>query len=204
MKPFLALGSALALLVVSVAPSLAESCQDRFVQLMMEGNGNVPVKIHVTQEIKGAPASRNIFYRLSPDHWMTEMVEPAGMPWTLEYDNVMYTSADGGKTWAKVREMDSQQDDEAARAAREENAKTVRNVVCSEEAIDGVMHDVVEADFDMLQNFKIENHHKYWVNRDSGFIVKAVYDMKGKGFESRSTQLIEKAPDLALPTPGEG
>lgn len=204
MKPSLALGAALALLVVSVAPSLAESCQDRFVRLMMDGNGNEPVKIHVTQEITGAPASRNIFYRLSPAHWMTEMVEPAGMPWTLEYANVMYTSADGGKTWTKVREMDSQKDDDVARAAREENAKTVRNAVCGEEAIDGVMHDVVEADYDTLQAFKTENHFKYWIARDSGFIVKAVYAMKGNGFESRSTQRIERAPDLTLPTPGKG
>ncbi len=204
MKTPLSIAAALLLLSASATPGLAESCQDRFVRLMMDGNGNQPVKINVTQEIKGAPASRNIFYRLSPDHWMTEMVEPAGMPWTLEYANVMYTSADGGKTWTKVREMDSQRDDEAARAAREENAKTVRNAVCGEEAIDGVMHDVVEADYDTLQNFKIENHFKYWIARDNGFIAKMVYVMKGQGFESRSTQIIEPAPDLTLPMPGAG
>jgi hypothetical protein len=63
------------------------------------------------------------------------------------------------------------------------------------------MHDIVEADYDTPQNFKSENHHKYWVNRKSGFISKATYNIKGKGFESFTTQTSQKAPGLTLPTP---
>lgn len=201
MRRSLTLGAALVLLAASTVPGLAATCRDRFVQLLVEGNGDQPVKIHVTQEIKGAPTTTNWFYRASADHWMTETIEPAGQPSVVAYNNVMYTSADGGKTWTKLRELGGTED---AKTALAENAKTARNEVCGEEELDGVVREVVEADYDTLQNFKTENHFKYWVDRESGFIVKAVYAMKGKGFESLSTQIIEPAPDLNLPTPEDG
>ncbi len=62
--------------------------------------------------------------------------------------------------------------------------------------IDGVMYEVIEADFDTLQNFKTENHFKYWVNPETRWIFKATYKMKGSGFESFTTQFPEAVPDL--------
>jgi len=180
-------------------PASAETCREQFVRLLVEGNGDGAVKIHVTQEIKGAPASQNWFYQETPGHWMTEVIEPAGQPWVLTHDKVMYTSADKGESWTKLRDFDS--DPDAARAQMEENAQSARNEVCGTEELDGVMFDTVEADYDSLQGFKSENHHKYWVHPETGFIAKAFYHLKSETFESMTTQLIEAAPDLDLPTP---
>lgn len=191
---------AAALLASATAfPASAETCREHFVRLLVEGNGDGAVKIHVTQEIKGAPASQNWFYQQQPGHWMTEVIEPAGQPWVLTHDDVMYTSSDKGESWSKIRDLDS--DPDAARAQIEENAQTARNEVCGNEELDGVAYDTVEADYDSLQGFKSENHHKYWVHPETGFIARAFYHLKSENFESMTTQLIEAAPDLDLPTP---
>lgn len=197
----LSFGASLVLLVATAQPGLAETCQERFVRLMIDGNGDGPVKIHVTQEIKGGPTSTNWFFQADPGHWMTQPIEPAGQPWVLTYEDVMYTSTDGGKSWTKLRDLDSAQNAESAKANMRENAATTRNAACGEDTIEGTGYDTVEADFDTLQNFKTENHFKYWVARDSEFIARVTYAMKGAGFESLTTQVLETAPGLTLPTP---
>lgn len=198
MRPAIA---ATVMLIVSVQPVLAETCHETFVRLMIGGNDKGPVKIHAIQEIKGGSTSTNDFFQLSSGHWMTKMIDPANQPWALTYKNTMYTSSDEGKSWKKIRSVDSPQNEEQVRKDQQENAETVNNAACSEEMLDGVTHDVVEADFNTLQNFKTENHFRYWVNRETGWISKATYRMKGDGFESFTTQLIEAAPELTLPTP---
>ena len=193
--------AAIAIFIASTGSGFAETCHDKFVRLLIDGNEDGPVKIHAVQEIKGGMTSTNNFFQVSIGHWMTQMIEPANQPWTLAHNNVMYTSADEGKTWQKIRTMDSGQNKDASIKAQQENAETVKNAACGEEELDGVMHDTVEADFNILQNFKSENHYKYWVNRETGWISQATYDLKGQGFESFTTQVIESAPDLTLPTP---
>jgi hypothetical protein len=188
-------------LVALPSHSLADACHDRFVRLLVEGNGDGPVKIHATQEIKGAPPSTNYFYQTEPGHWMTETIEPAGQPWVLTYNNTMYTSADEGETWTVLRELDSVQNQDAADRGLRENAETVKNAKCGEEVLDGVAHDTVEADYTMVSAGGMENHTKYWVNRETGYIDKTTYLMKSDAFESLTTQMIEKAPGLDLPKP---
>jgi len=194
-------GAALLLLALPAESTLAETCEERFVHLLVDGNDEGAVKIHATQEIKGGPTTKNWFLQVSPGHWMSEPIEPPGQPWVLTYDNAMYTSTDGGKSWTKLRDTDSAGDAATSKANLRENAKTTRNAVCGEETVDGNAYETVEADYDTLQNFKTENHFKYWVEPASGFIARATYAMKGNGFESFTTQLIERAPGLTLPTP---
>ena len=198
MKPALA---AIVLIFVSALTAQAETCHEKFVRLMVDGNDDQPVKIHVVQESKGAKPSTNEFFLQTTGHWMTKMIDPANQPWVLTYNNTMYTSADEGKSWAKIRAVDSAQNAASGLRDRQENAQTVSNAVCGEEVLDGVAHDTVEADFKTLQNFKTENHYKYWVNRETGWISKATYQTKGEGYEGFTTQVIEPAPELSLPTP---
>ena len=132
---------------------------------------------------------------------MTKMVDPENQAWVLTHDNTMFTSTDKGQTWVKLRELDSEQNTETSKRNQAENAATTRDEVCGSEEINGVLHDTVAATYDTLQSFKAENHHKYWINPETGWIAKAYYHMKGSGFESKTTQLISKAPDLELPTP---
>jgi hypothetical protein len=182
-----------ALLLASASPGLAETCQEKFANLLINGNGEGPVKIHLIQDIKGSKPSTNDFFMVSNGHWMTKMIEPAS-GWVLGYNNTMFQSVNEGKTWKKVRDFDSEKNHNNTIKDLEENSKTARNAACGEAEIDGVMHDIVEADYDTFQNFKSENHHKYWVNRKTGFISKATYNIKGKGFESFTTQTSQKAP----------
>lgn len=193
--------AALALLLASTQPGLADPCKEKFAQLLIHGNGDQPAIIRITSEPKGGQVSKNDFFFKTTGHWMTVMTEPANQPRTLAYNNKMYTSSDGGKTWKKVREMNSEQNRLNNIKNQEANAKTVKNAVCGEEMLDGVLHDTVEADFDTVQQYKSSNHYKYWVNRDTGRITKSTYDTKTSNYESFTTQLIEAAPDLTLPTP---
>ena len=187
-------------LVMGAGPAAADACLDRFVKILTDVSEKGPVKIHVTQQYKGAPATENVHYSLNGDHWMTEMVKPANAPWSLGYGNVLYTSADRGKTWKKVRVMQAQSP-EAKLKALKENAKTARNARCGTETLDGTTYDTVEGDYTFHGGMKIEYHHKYWIDPQTGFIRKAVYSFRARAISGHITQLIEKAPGLTLPKP---
>ncbi|MEM7636386.1 MAG: hypothetical protein AAF299_17600 [Pseudomonadota bacterium] len=189
------------ILLATTKPGLADPCKEKFAQLLIHGNGPHPVTIRITTEPKGGKVSRNDFFFKATGHWMTVMTEPSNQPITLAYNNKMYTSADKGKSWKKVREMDSEKNRLDTIRNQEENAKTIKNATCGEEMLDGVAHDTIEADFDTVQQYKSSNHYKYWVNRESGWITKVTYDSKSAGYESFTTQLLEKTPDLKLPMP---
>ena len=193
--------AASAIFLASALPSLAEPCKEKFAQLLIQGNGEHPVTIRITSEPKGGKVSKNDFFFKTTGHWMTVMTDPANQPITLAYNNKMYTSSDEGKSWKKVRDMDSEKNRLDNIKNQEANAKTIKNAACGEEMLDGILHDTVEADFDTVQQYKSSNHYKYWVNRETGWITKATYDTKSSGYESFTTQLLEKTPDLKLPMP---
>ena len=81
-----------------------------------------------------------------------------------------------GKSWQKVRTLDSAQNTDEATKKREDDAKSARNIACGEEEIDGVVYDVVEGDHTATAGMTLENHNKYWVARDSGWIARASYN----------------------------
>ncbi|MCF6321556.1 MAG: hypothetical protein L3J32_07275, partial [Rhizobiaceae bacterium] len=120
-------------------------------------------------------------------------------PWTLAYKNKRITAADKGKSWKFVRTMDSQQNNDSAANTLKESAKSAREVKCSEEEIDGVVHELVEARYDSALMGNAETLSKYWVNPETGWITKnSVYTEK---MGSEFIQVMEKVPDLTLPTP---
>lgn len=185
----------------SASHSLAEPCEEKFAQLLIHGNGVQPVIIHITSEPKGGKVSKNDFFFKTTGHWMTVMTDPANQPITLAYNNTMYTSSDEGKSWKKLRDMDSEQNRLLNIRNQEANSKTIKNAVCDEEMLDGVMHDTVAADFETVQQYKSSNRYKYWVNRKTGWMTKATYESESSGYQSFTTQLMDKAPDLKLPKP---
>lgn len=197
MKPAVA---AAGLLLGTIQAGMADPCHDRFVELYMQLDQGMPTKTFVTTAFKGAPPMTNDFLYLNNDHHMSVPINPP-QAWVLTYRNVMYQSSDEGKSWAKVRDLDASQNAEGALAAKAENAKTIRNATCGTEEIDGVAHDTLEADLTVSQGMVTENHYKYWVRPDDGFIVKATYDTRAPNFEMAITQMIEKAPGLKLPMP---
>lgn len=186
--------------LLAMQPALAETCQEKFVRLLQASQElSVPTKKVVVTEMKNGPTMTNENYWLAPDHTMTTMKEPPG-PWMLIHGKTMYTSMDEGKTWSKLRMVD----EAATQNHMDALAATVSNAVCGEAVLDGVTHDLVEADYTMGEGANLTNiHDKYWVSRDDEFIPKSETSMKmeANGFESFVTQTIEKAPDLVLPVP---
>ncbi len=183
------------------SPALAETCQEKFMRILVERNASEPVKIHATQKIKGGMATKNWNYQDGAGNWMTESIEPANLPWTLVQGDTMYTSMDKGKSWKKVRTMDTAHDPAETKKLQSERAKTVRNAKCGSEELDGTPHEVVEATYDMLGQFNAEVTDKYWVHPQTGYIPKLETTMKTETFESYTLQLVEPSPDLQLPKP---
>ena len=194
------LAAAVLALVPGAQPAVADACLDRFVKILTDVSEKGPVKIHVTQQYKGAPETENVHYSLSGDHWMTQMLKPANAPWSLGYKGALFTSSDKGKTWRKMRAMPMPTPEERLKALKK-SAKTARNTKCGTEMLDGAIYDTVEGDYTFSGGMKIEYHHKYWITPDTGFIRKAVYTFRSRAISGQVTQFIEKAPGLTLPKP---
>ena len=140
----------IASLLVSVQSAQSDTCHDKFVHFLAGYKGFFPSKNHVVTMPKGGKTSTNKFYMTKIGHWMTEMVDPPSS-WTLAYNNTMYTSSNKGKTWKKIRSMDSAKNNENTIRDQLKNAETVKNAKCGEEEYKGVMHDTVEAEYSYLQ-----------------------------------------------------
>lgn len=196
---FLGVCWALALYLPNAAS--AETCEETFVRLLADGNGAGPTRTQITQEIKGGMTSRSYFYSISPTHWMSETIEPQNLPSVLVHGDVMFISADKGKSWQKLRTIDSEGNLADAKNAAEKDSQTATNPSCGEETLGEVPHDTAEALYTLHAAEGMNNRAKFWVNRETGFISRAVYEIKGGGFESTTTQLIWAAPGLALPEP---
>lgn len=181
------------LLVASVAQ--ADDCADRLSALLVDRTEKGPVTIHVTQEIKGSPPSRNITRRIAHGHWMTEMVEPATMPWSLAFDGALYASFDRGESWSKLRDLEP-----AEKALPDTNAPVpdLTDVHCGSETIDGIAYETVSGSYAVSG---MEIGQTFWINPTSSWVARSVMRLRQADFESVTTQVIEPAPGLGLPTP---
>lgn len=184
---------------ISVADGQSQ-CQKQFAGYFVERSKLVGVKIHVTQVIKGGIPTENWNYQVAPGHWMSEAIKPAGLPWTLVHDNTMFSSRDKGKSWQKVRTLDSKQRAEDVAANLKATLATVHDVACGTEDLNGVAHKKISASYKMPK-YATEHRETYWIQPDTGWMAKAITTTKGKGFEMSVTQLIEPVPGLKLPTP---
>ena len=196
MRPMLA---AATLLLAIAQPAFADTCQDRFVDLMVNRDTTTPVRIHVTQEIVGAATTVNWNLQDGKGNWRTEMIDPENSPWSMVADEVMYFSTDQGKTWAKVR--DAKSDPDATAAALEDRAKTVSNAQCGQDEIDGKSYETTEADYEMQAGAGTAIHEKLWVDPETGLVARSEMRMRASNFESFTTQVIEPSPGLEIAPP---
>lgn len=181
-------------------PALAETCEETFVRVFTDRAPKGPIKIHITQQMKGAKPTRNINYQTGTGDWMTEMVDPANMPWTLVTGDVMYVSSDKGQSWKKLRAVDTAQNTQGMLDDMKAAANAARNVTCGQEEVDGVAYTTVQADY-ALPKLKSEHTDKFWINAETGWLAKSETLTRMSGIEVTATQVIEKAPGLTLPTP---
>ncbi len=188
-------------LLLSSPAAMAQTCPEKFVDLITNVYGNKgPSKIFITQDGKGTMKSKNFHYSDGKGHWMTEMIEPKNMSWTLGYKNAGYTSSDQGKSWKKAFEMNSEQQTSRTEDILKKDAKTARDIVCGQEELNGVAHETIKGVY-TSSVFKAELTDKFWVNKKTGWISKKVGRMKSKAIDSTTVQVIEPAPDLKLPVP---
>lgn len=179
----------------------ADDCLERFKALLAGNAVTTPVKMHITQEIVGSPPTQNWFYGDGKGNWMTEMIEPVAMQWTLFHSGRMYSSSDKGATWSFIRETDS----EASKAAVAETLKSQRdttsNTVCGTEEVEGTSYEVVSGEYISapLQGAAVEQ--KYWVEPDTGWIARSSTHTKASGFEIKVTQTMEVQSDVSIPSP---
>ena len=175
-------------------------CREQFAEYFVDRTKLMGVKIHVTQAIKGGPTTENWNYQAAPGHWMSEAIKPSGLPWSLVHNNTMFSSRDKGKSWQKIRTLDSAQRAEDVAANLKATLATVTDVACGTEELNGVPHRKLSASYKMLK-YATEHRDTYWIKSDSGWMTKAITSTKGKGYQMSVTQRIEPAPKLKLPTP---
>lgn len=191
-------------LIVTSAPAWADDaqCLDRFKVLVVDGNPERgAVRIHAFQEVGGSK-TENYFYSTGGESGdgMMQPLKNMGATWVLFRDKKMYTSADSGKSWKFVRDMDSASQPEAYKAKVRKDLESADQVACGQEAVDDVMHDTVEGQYKNTALQGAVTFQKYWIRPDSGFISKSETRSKTSGGDFYTLQIIEKAPDWTLPS----
>ncbi len=188
--------------VTCTASANANACKDRFVELLVNGNQKMgPVRIHITQEIVGGKTSLNYHHSDGDGNGMTEMIDPAGDPWSLFLGDKMYMSNDKGKSWKFLSSFDAEKSRADTKSALTKDAATSDEIACGDEELNGTSHEVVEGKYVSSAVSGASIHQKFWVNRETGWIVKSFSHIKSGSFESNTTQVIELAPNLTLPKP---
>ena len=177
------------------------ACTERFKELLVGGNASAePVRIHVTQTYAGN-TTENYFHSAGPDSGdgMMQPLKNMGDMWVMFRDRKMYTSTDGGKSWKFGRDLDAASDPAVTKEKLRADSASAANTVCGEEALDGAAHEVVEGEYvsSLMQGATV--FHKYWVNRQTGWISKTETRSSVGGNESIGIQVLEPAPGFEFP-----
>lgn len=180
----------------------ADICQNRFAELLVNGNQRMgPVRIHITQEIIGGKTSLNYHHSDGEGNGMTQMIDPAGDPWSLFLGDKMYRSDDEGTNWNYINSYDAKKSRVDVKLALKNDAASATGFSCSEDEFNGTSHEIVEGNYVSTMIAGAAIYDKFWVSLQTGWIVKSYRHIKSDSFESNTTQVIELAPKLILPKP---
>ncbi len=189
------------LLLATAHPANADACLEKFRMLLAGNDETTPVKIHITQEIVGATTTQNWFYSDGAGNWMTEMIEPEAMQWTLFRDDRMYSSTDKGDSWAFVREMPSGDAKAVAQEHLAKHKESATDTLCGSEKVDGVSYETVSGKYVSAPLQGAEMAQKYWVDPDNGWIARSFTHSKTSAFEMKVTQVLEVQAEVNIPNP---
>ncbi len=186
-------------LIGPVQTALADACLEAFVQALTKPKATAGfIKIHITSKIAGQKPTINYnISDLSTGDWLTQMVDPPNSPWSMAMGKAMYVSNDKGASWKKIRDLEEGHSPEAVRKRIVENMKTAKNAKCGTEAINGVPHETVEAEYTAQGNLFIID--KNWLHPETKRIVKSESTMRQGNFESHTTQVIEYLTEFSFP-----
>ena len=188
--------------VVMALPAFAETCEEKFARLEIEGNAEKePVRLTITSEMPGGMVMRNYHYSDANGDGMSEMIEPENMAWSLFVGNDMYSSNDKGKTWSHMNSWDKEKLAADAKVTLRKDMETASGIACGEESIEGSAFDTVEGTYKSTALQGANHWSKFWVSRDDGKIVRKDSIVDGAGGQYKTSQLIETWPDFVLPRP---
>jgi hypothetical protein len=189
-------------LITASSIANADSCLDRFAQLVVNGNPDIgPTRLHITQEIVGGQNSLNYFHSDGQGNGMTEMIDPVDSSWSLFLGDNMYVSQDKGQSWTFQSSFDAEKGRADAKAALAKDVETASDLSCGTQTLNDVDHEVVAGTYQSSAIAGAEIHETLWVNPGTGLIAQSYRHLKMSGFESKTTQVIELSPDLVLPQP---
>jgi len=188
--------------LTTLGPAMAESCEEKFARLEIEGNNdNIPVRITITSEMPGGQITKNYHYSDENRDGMTEMIDPVDMPWSLFIGNDMYSSNDKGKSWSHMNTWDKEKSSADMKTKMRADMATASGIVCSEEDLEGTTYETVEGTYKSTMLQGANQWSKFWVSQSDGKIVRKDNVTDSAGGQYKSSQLIEPWSGFVLPNP---
>lgn len=188
-----------AVTLLSVSAAQADECDALFLRLMTEGNPEIPVVIDVTQSFNGAPPTVTRHSADASGDWLSEAVEPATLPWSMQRGEVMYSSSDGGQTWSELGRFTPEQQ-EAARETLRREAETRHDVACSTDTRDGAEYRLVEGRYVANSQQDAQMFLRYWLDPD-GWIALHEMQVRAAAYDLGVTQVLTRVDTVELPAP---
>lgn len=177
----------------------ADGCDALFLRLMVDGNADVPVVIEATQSFNGQPPTVTRHSADETGDWLSEAIEPATLPWSMQRGDVMYMSNDRGETWSEVNRFTQAQRD-AARDNLRQEAETRRDLSCTTDTRDGVSYQLVEGRYTANVQQQAEMTLRYWLDAD-GWIALHEMQVEADAYDLEVTQVLRRVDSVDLPQP---
>ncbi|MBN2759060.1 MAG: hypothetical protein JXQ79_01055 [Rhodobacteraceae bacterium] len=188
-----------AILIVAAPVAQAEECDALFLRLMVDGNPEMPVIIEVTQSFNGAEPTVTRHSADASGDWLSEPMEPATLPWSMQRGEVMYSSSDGGQTWSELGRFTPEQR-EAARETQRREAETRYDIACSTKMRDGVTYQLVEGRYTANSQQDAQMFLRYWLETD-GWIARHEMQVRAAAYDLDVTQVLRRVDQVVLPQP---
>ncbi len=192
----------LALFSNIIQPAHAETCREQFIKIFApDEKSQKSFRSYNTATINGENEQKFNIFSIGDDHILSQALVPVA-PWSLIYNQQMFISNDKGTSWNKVRDLPAKELDEAALAAKTTGLAKIGNEECGTEVYDGKDAYTVQADLDVTPEAPFKTTIKFWMDKETGNMLKSTTNTIMPGSNHFVTQIIEQAPDLVLPTPG--
>ncbi|MCC1481919.1 hypothetical protein [Roseibaca sp. Y0-43] len=188
-----------ALLILAAPVAQADECDAQFLRLMLDGNPEVPVVIELTQSFNGAAPTVTRHSADGSGDWLSEAVDPASLPWSMQRGEVMYSSGDGGQTWSEIGRFTPEQR-EAARDTLRREAETRYDVACRADTRDGVAYQLVEGRYIANSQQDAQMFLRYWLDPD-GWIALHEMQVRAAAYDLDVTQVLTRVDAVELPVP---
>ncbi len=202
MKSMLIAAIIAAIITGSTSAVLADECHDRFSELLVNGSAQEgPLRLYITQEIVGGKTSLNYHHSDGNNNGMTEMIDPEGDPWSLFIGDNMYSSTDKGQSWKLINTWDAEKSRNDMKAALTKDSADAKDISCGQDEIDGKQHDVIKGTYTSSMTGGATIAQTYWVDPSTGWLAKSYSHYQSEHFESKTTQVVQPATLMELPSP---